>query len=144
LIITPGDKSNFSTIIGSLKRCFSRDVNNLLSISGGAGDILTGDDGEFYPGDDHDRRLWDRRPFYRRLEGIQYSFRLKREYETVPLKRYAEMFNQAKFPFRYFKWQKSFHHRVIFNDKQMHGYSNYIRNQPVKHGAKNARVWVDI
>lgn len=116
LIISPGEKSDFSIIIGSLKRCFARDVNVLLSISG----------------DDNGRR-----PF-----GVQYSFRLKREFEIVPLKRYTEIFNNTKFRFKRFKWQKSFHHRIIFNEDQMRGYSRYIKNQPVIHGANNAWVWV--
>ncbi len=144
VIIRPGEKSDFSIIIGSLKRCFARDVNNLLSISGDDGEINPGDDisipgdnGKIILGDDHDRRLFGRRP-----EGVQYSFRLKREFEIVPLKRYTEIFNNTKFRFKRFKWQKSFHHRIIFNEDQMRGYSRYIKNQPVIHGANNAWVWV--
>ena len=137
IMLEPGEKSNYSTIMGSLKRCFSRDVNALLGYFG------SDDNGK--PGDDHDRRLVrieDR--FGARLNGVQYSFKKSRDFNVVTLNDYYEEFRVLQQHYAVFQWQKSFHHRIIYNENQMEGYLKYIAIQPFKHGSNDRWVWINM
>ncbi|MFH0952393.1 MAG: transposase [Patescibacteria group bacterium] len=108
LLIKPNNEYNISQIIHSLKKGFSRDVNNLLV------------------GAVHEPRL----------RGWQYSHRFKKYFLVINSNKYHKYFQNEPFTKR-FKWQKSFYDHIIRNENDYFNHVNYIHINPQKHGLMN-------
>jgi putative transposase len=108
LLIFPGEEYNYSEIMGSLKRNFSRDYN----------DLINGNDFIRCKGDDSNRRLYGNNfnEHIDRLNHLRAQFDLK-----------------LKTSFPMFKWQKSFHYHLIESKDDLFRHIRYIEQQWQKH-----------
>jgi len=122
LLITPGERYNYSEIMGSLKRNFSRDYNDLINGNGFIRSI----------GGDSNRRLWNGREFEEHINRLNI---IKEQFMT----KYG-----INHSFPVFKWQKSFHYHLIKNEKDMINHIVYIQNQSLKHELDGDRyIFID-
>jgi REP element-mobilizing transposase RayT len=152
ILFQPVGRSNYSEVIGSLKRNVARDVNDLisgqpfvrnLSVPPEGDSPSGGNDSNVFVDDDSNRRL--RRNFqitkqnhphltfetyknhFDRLESIRRSFETSKT-ETIDLPQ--------------FRWQKSFRDHLIRNQQDFDNHIEYIYNNALKHGLPNApHLW---
>ncbi len=110
---------NFSNIMGSIKRNFARDYNDLIS----------GNDFIRFP---EKRRFLQKRRFESSLLEEWGSFMEHIEnIQNLRLEFFMKYGNNHGFA--PFKWQKSFHYHIIEDDIDMNNHINYLKRQYVKH-----------
>lgn len=120
LLLQPDGKYNYSDIIGSLKRNFSRDCNILINggnfIRKNNANQNTNNEGE----DSNPRRLSDRQL----MEHIEKMSELQKQF----LQKYSKNRYSPRF-----RWQPSFHDHIIRGKKDFYFHLKYIENQWIKH-----------
>ncbi|MCU0848817.1 MAG: transposase [Spirochaetes bacterium] len=127
--------ANISKITGSLKRNFSRDINNLMlgkNLIRGQNNIYAGL--SFIGADSNRRLLYDDRDQYSGTNPCP------RPCNTGLMKHLQTMekiinFNGGTDPeFPFFKWQKSYYYHLITDQRDYENHVMYIRKQWIKHG----------
>ncbi len=109
LLLKPNGRYNISQIMQSLKKSFSRDMNNLISFANNEGEI-------------HESRL----------QGKQYSFHLKKNFNIINYNKYiSQLYKFNDMP--EFSWQQSFHDHVIRHEQDFYKHLNYIATNCIKH-----------
>ena len=121
ILISPCNKFNYSQIMGSLKRNFTRDANRLIL------PMIKGDD-TLYIGND-----------------IRFDANFKKHRHGIAkfIKSHKPHFQNMNIP--KFKWQKSFHDHYIRDEIDFFNHVKYIENQYIKHGlSENKWVYLKI
>lgn len=135
LIIEPTGKYNYSEIMGSLKRNFSRNCNNLML---GKNFLSNGDEGVAQETGIPVQRLQRK---YTDIRGNQYFIDHLSRLAGLQSKFFSAN-NNDNTRVR-FKWQSSFRDHLIREEKDYLNHLNYILKQPVKHQLPGRRwYWI--
>lgn len=154
ILFQPLGRSNYSEVIGSLKRNVTRDFNDLISghpfvrnlhlpSEGDDSDVFVDDDSDVFVDDDSNRRL---------LRNFQIT---KQKHPHLTLDTYKNHFDHlesirrgfeadktAAIDLPHFRWQKSFRDHLIRDQRDFDNHIEYIYNNALKHGLPNApHLW---
>lgn len=142
ILFQPVGKSNYSEVIGSLKRNVTRDINDLISGQPFVRNLPLRPEG-----DDSNRPLHDRL-----LQNFQIT---KQNHPHLAFESYKNHFDRlesirrsyepntsADIDFPPFRWQKSFRDHIIRDQRDFDNHVNYIHNNALKHGlANDGDIW---
>ncbi len=128
ILLKQAEGFTFSDIMGTIKRNFARDCNDMIS----GNDFIRSPQLRQSPEkrrSPHKRRFESSLvggcgPFMEHIENIQ---NLRSEFFI----KYGNNHGFVKF-----KWQKSFHYHIIEDDIDMNNHINYLKKQYVKHGLR--------
>jgi len=142
ILFQPLGRSNYSEVVGSLKRNATRDINDLISGQPFVRNLyasLEGDDSDVIADDDSNRRL-PRNFQITKQKHPHLTFNTYKNHFDH-LESIRERFEANKSPaidFPRFRWQKSFRDHLIRDQRDFDNHIDYIYNNALKHGLANA------
>ena len=146
ILFQPLGRSNYSEVVGSLKRNATRDINDLISGQPFVRNLyasLEGDDSDVIADDDSNRRL-PRNFQITKQKHPHLTFNTYKNHFDH-LESIRERFEANKSPaidFPRFRWQKSFRDHLIRDQRDFDNHIDYIYNNALKHRVANApRLW---
>jgi len=123
LIIIPDASTDYSKIMGSIKRNFARDCNNMLN------------DRDFIRSKSADETLREAAIRIATSESSILTLDILSDHLTkleILLNSFHEKY-RLKLPFNYFKWQNSFNYWILKSEKDFYNKMKYIMRQSEHH-----------